>query len=76
MATRSSSKIKTQVTDRLWLCRDYRLVKISEMSDSHLESSIRLVERRAPWREDYLPALKAEKERRRTWKWNPERRLN
>jgi hypothetical protein len=48
--------------DRLWKCRDGRVLRVSQMSDSHLANAIRLILRSNGWRRDYLPRLLLEVE--------------
>jgi len=48
--------------NKMWLCKDGRLLSISEMSDSHLHNSIELIRRRNGWRMDYLPRMELEQQ--------------
>jgi hypothetical protein len=43
--------------DMLWMCRDGRVLRVSQMTDSHLRNAIRMIEARRTWRREYLSRL-------------------
>lgn len=46
----------------MWLCRDGRQMRVSEMADGHLENAIAMVERsKVGWRMQYLPRMYLER---------------
>lgn len=47
--------------DRLWRCRDGRVLKISDMTDSHIRNCIQMIQRSGfRWRVRYLDRLEIE----------------
>jgi len=50
--------------DNVWVTQDGNHINISEMGDFHLNNCIAMIRRRNGWREDYLPILESELERR------------
>jgi hypothetical protein len=49
----------------LWKTKDGRKLKISEMSAAHLSNTIKFIKRNMGWRDEYLPVLEAEAEKRK-----------
>jgi len=43
--------------DRVWTCRDGRMIPIRQMTDSHLHNCIRMILRNKRWRRNYLDRL-------------------
>jgi hypothetical protein len=46
--------------DPIWVCKDGRRMKVSEMEMSHLLNAIAKIERSRRWRKEWLPRLHLE----------------
>jgi hypothetical protein len=46
--------------DRVWVCRDGRMIKVGDMETRHIINCINLIHRKWPWRAEYLDRLELE----------------
>jgi acetolactate synthase regulatory subunit len=63
ISSRAQELLTTEATET-WICRDGRVVLISEMEDRHLAACINKIKRMTDWRRSYLPRLEEELMRR------------
>ncbi|HEY7415486.1 MAG TPA: hypothetical protein VH593_09855 [Ktedonobacteraceae bacterium] len=46
--------------DRVWITRDGRAIKVSDMETRHIKNCIAMIQRKWPWRAEYLDRLELE----------------
>jgi hypothetical protein len=46
--------------DRLWRCKDGRVMTVAQMETSHIKNAIALIQRSRGWRKSFLPRLEIE----------------
>jgi hypothetical protein len=51
--------------DKIWRCKNGRMLTVAQMETSHIQNSIAMIERSKNWRKHYLPRLQLELEIRK-----------